>query len=220
MEYASGLASLLRDGTFALYDSVAASISLVEPSARADTMSLGPITQVPQRWLAPDRTRITGNNIGDSMFVYRVGEPGRAFIGRGLAPRLLDAFTVMYRALDGPLMAGRLNADGTEFVAPPIALTEAITLSPNGQPIFDVASDGTLIYGSGGGDASASRMVWVGRDGREEPLRDGEARPYQSVRISPDGRRIVLSLGRAVGSGDVWVQDLADVQAWVAAASP
>ena len=203
-------AALLRDGTFALYDSVAMRISLVSPSSRADTVAFSLLTSLGPRSLSPDRTRITGNR-GDSMFVYQVGEPGRAFIGRGFAPRLLDASTVVYRAPDGPLMAGRLNAGGTEFVAPPIALTDAIALAPSGQSIFDVASDGTLIYGSGGTDVSASRMVRVGRDGREQPLADNELRVYQAhVRVSPDGRRVATSLDPPGGAtGDVWVQDLA-----------
>ncbi len=202
-------AAWLHDGTFALYDSVAMRISLVSPSSRADTVPFSVLASPGPRSLSPDRTRIVGNR-GDSMFVYHVGEPGRAFIGRGFAPRLLDASTVVYRAPDGPLMAGRLNAGGTEFAPPPIALTDAIALAPSGQPIFDVASDGTLIYGSGGTDAYASRMVRVGRDGREQPLADIELRPYQHVRVSPDGRRVATSLGRGgSASGEVWVQELA-----------
>ena len=50
----------------------------------------------------------------------------------------------------------------------------------------------------------------VARDGREELLRDNESRPYQTIAISPDGRHVATSLGRAgAGSGDVWVHELA-----------
>ena len=205
----SPFARLLPDGSFAISDTIARRVSLVQPSPRLDTVSFSVRAAIVLAgFLSPDRTLGTGGR-ADSMFVYRVDQPGRTYVGKGLAPRLLDGSTLMYRALDGPLMVGRLNSERTAFLAPPIAMTGTITLSPSGAPIFDVADDGTLIY-SAGGDANASRLVWVDRAGVEDSIRDRESRQYQAVSLSPDGRRVATSIG-PLGSwnGDVWVQDLA-----------
>jgi Tol biopolymer transport system component len=47
--------------------------------------------------------------------------------------------------------------------------------------------------------------VWVGRDGKEEPI-DAPARAYQSPRLSPDGRRVALSIDAP--EPQVWIFDL------------
>ena len=208
----SRYARLLRDGSFALTDTVTRGITLVEASPRSDTLSGASNAFTTLVRVSPDRTHsTTGGGVlrGDSMFVSHVGKPGRAYIGKGLSPRFLDQSTLVYRALDGPLMVGRLNSERTAFLAPPIAMTGTVTLSPIGHPIFDLADDGTLIYASGG-DATASKLVWVGRDGAEAALRDSESRQYQSVALSPEGRRVATSIGRSgPWNGDVWVQELA-----------
>ena len=52
------------------------------------------------------------------------------------------------------------------------------------------------------------KLVWVHRDGREEPI----AAPsgyYQEVRLSPDGSRVALShIHSLVENTDVWVLEL------------
>ena len=78
-------------------------------------------------------------------------------------------------------------------------------LTVDGQLEFAVADDGTLVYQawpvSGGRD-----LVWVDRQGREEPL---AAPPMNYIypRLSPDGQRVALDLTYN-DDRDTWIFDL------------
>ncbi len=74
---------------------------------------------------------------------------------------------------------------------------------------FDVASDGTLVYAERDPHADELDLVWFGPDGKTEPLGVPKAE-YSVLRISPNGRRVAMSIGPGGGrGGDIWVFDLA-----------
>jgi eukaryotic-like serine/threonine-protein kinase len=52
---------------------------------------------------------------------------------------------------------------------------------------------GTLVYVSGAVRSPQSKLVWVNRNGTEEPLAS-PAHPYSMPRISPDGRKVAVAL--------------------------
>ena len=70
-----------------------------------------------------------------------------------------------------------------------------------------VADDGTLVYlPSAGTSGSVASLVWVDRQGREEPTAV-EARAFREFSLSPDGMRVAV---RVEGSSDddaVWILD-------------
>ena len=68
-------------------------------------------------------------------------------------------------------------------------------------PQFDVAIDGTLVYAASAAD-TATKLVWVDRQGREEPTALPSSAPW--ARVSGDGARVAMST-----DGDVWIGDLA-----------
>jgi hypothetical protein len=83
-----------------------------------------------------------------------------------------------------------LEANGT----PTPVLPQLMTLS-SGVAEFDVASNGTLVYVTGGADVAPLRtLVWVDRQGREAAIRAAPARAYNYPRLSPDGRRVALDI--------------------------
>ena len=53
----------------------------------------------------------------------------------------------------------------------------------------------------------ARRLVWVDREGREQPL-DLEPGPYSDLELSPDDQRIALTMRAAFEGDDVWVYDV------------
>jgi Tol biopolymer transport system component len=63
-----------------------------------------------------------------------------------------------------------------------------------------------LVYLAGGVSGNQSRIVWVSRNGVEEPL-PANARTYQFPRLSPDGRRVAVTI--ADQDVQTWVYDLA-----------
>jgi len=77
-----------------------------------------------------------------------------------------------------------------------------------GQANFALSKEGTLVYVPG--DVATPRaeprsLVWVNRQGREEPIK---APPgvYAVARVSPDGTRVALDI-RDRTSG-IWIWDL------------
>jgi len=75
----------------------------------------------------------------------------------------------------------------------------------NWHGVFDCTSDGTLVYQAAVG-LQGSQLVWYDRDGHvTEKL--GETDKYRGLRLSPDGRKLVVLIGDPGGS--IWVYDLA-----------
>jgi serine/threonine-protein kinase len=99
----------------------------------------------------------------------------------------------------------------------PVPMVEGLRGTP-GSPATNIAigDSGVLAFVPGNGNAAAAgatpkrTLVWVDRNGREEPL---PMRPdsYLSVRISPDGTRVSLVVGAVVGRSTgtaIWIFDL------------
>jgi serine/threonine-protein kinase len=72
---------------------------------------------------------------------------------------------------------------------------------------LSVSADGTLAYVPGGASVNVRTLVWVDRQGREEPL-PTQPRPYSWVRVSPDGTRVAMEVQDGENT-DVWIHDIA-----------
>jgi serine/threonine-protein kinase len=81
--------------------------------------------------------------------------------------------------------------------ARPMAENVASSVQPgraNTAAHFAISRSGTLAYMNGAvGDSGVRTLVWVDRNGHEEPVAGIEPRPYVYPRLSPDGRRIALT---------------------------
>ena len=71
---------------------------------------------------------------------------------------------------------------------------------------YALSSTGLLVYVPGviGSDGSGRSLMWLdSRDGTETPV-DLPERPYDWVRVSPNGSQVAMG----VGDGDIWTLDL------------
>lgn len=75
-----------------------------------------------------------------------------------------------------------------------------------GAAQYSVSSTGTLVYLAGGVATSQSRMVWVNRNGQEQLL-PAVPHSYLNPRISPDGRRVTVTI--AEPDPQIWVYNIA-----------
>ena len=128
------------------------------------------------------------------------GEP-RTVVAAGMAPRYASTGHLVYAQggnLFGlPFDSRTLTATGE---AAPVAQGVLQTLT--GYPGYGFSNTGTLVYVSGMADADRS-LVWVRRDGSEQPLA-APPHPYDWPRLSPEGRRVAVEVG-----GQTWVYDIA-----------
>jgi len=110
-------------------------------------------------------------------------------------------------AVDGALRALRFDPDTLTVGSDPVPVVEAVTTLQTGAAQFSVSWTGALVYVPGGTTAAARSLMWVTRDGREEPVAAAPPRPYAFARLSPDGTRVALDIRDQ--QLDLWIWDLA-----------
>jgi Tol biopolymer transport system component len=109
-------------------------------------------------------------------------------------------------AAAGTLRAVRFDPARLEVLSDPVPVVEQVMTSGTGAANFAISRSGTLLYVPGAGTAGARRtLVWVDRQGREEPV-TLPPRAYIVARLSPDGTRIALDIRDQ--ENDIWVWDL------------
>ena len=102
------------------------------------------------------------------------------------------------------LWAVPFDPERLELTGSPAPILEDIRVNPGGLANYAIADDGSLVY-LPGSLASEGRLVWVDREGAVEPL-GAPARGYDEPRLSPDGRRLAVSINEE--NTDIWVFEL------------
>ncbi len=106
---------------------------------------------------------------------------------------------------DTTLVAQRFDAKRGEFLGEPQAVAERVRYDwATWFSEFDVSERGVLTY-QAGDSAAGTRLVWFDRKGKEVGT-TGEEEAYSDVRLSPDGQRILCTVG---SPPDVWAYELA-----------
>ncbi|RPI01600.1 MAG: hypothetical protein EHM71_16235, partial [Zetaproteobacteria bacterium] len=103
----------------------------------------------------------------------------------------------------GALAAAPFDPAGAGPAGPPVVVVEGVRA---GQ--FDVSASGTLAYTPGSGAALNYSLVWVDRTGAVQPVNDLR-RGYEDLHLSPDGRRVALTIEEAgpYSPASVWIAD-------------
>jgi hypothetical protein len=86
-------------------------------------------------------------------------------------------------------------------------IVEGVQVNMGGWAQYAVANDGTLAYlPSGLSSGPLNRLVWVDRQGTEEPIA-APPHSYFEPQISPDGTRLALTVTDSSGNGDIQIWD-------------
>jgi Tol biopolymer transport system component len=131
------------------------------------------------------------------------GEPKELLTG--MNARYLPTGHIVYQLADSEnLFAIPFDLERLEVAGGPIPIVEGVFIS-TGVRQYAVSNSGTLVYMPGGGATAPTRtLVWVNRDGEEEPLA-APANVYAYPKISPDGTRVALTV--AADGSDIWIWD-------------
>ena len=129
----------------------------------------------------------------------------RNLIQGGTHPRYAPSGHLVY-AQGGSLMAVPFDPQRLAVTGAAVPVVEGVLQSPvSGAAQYSFSATGSLVYVSGGVQSAQSRLVWVSRNGAEQPLA-APARAYLFPRLSPDGRRVAV--GIAEQESQIWLYDL------------
>jgi len=131
---------------------------------------------------------------------YKVLVPG------GSHPRYASTGHIVY-GTGGTLRAVPFDVARLEVTGNPVPVVDSVMMKASGAVNFGLSSTGSLVYASGSGAGLMNvSLVWVDRDGNEEPVAL-EPRSYGEFSLSPDGTRVAIRLNDSEGT-DVWLYDL------------
>ncbi len=116
-------------------------------------------------------------------------------------PRYVGSGHVVGLDADDRMLAVRFDLERLETIGSPFHVLSGI------EAPYDLARDGTLVYTPAHRNpGDRNRLWWVDRSGEKTPL-DLPPGRYNTVRLSPDGRKVALIVGDSE-SANVWIHDL------------
>jgi serine/threonine-protein kinase len=143
-------------------------------------------------------TVIRGGGRGDRHIEALTDSGARQVVVESAAfPLTSKSHLVFFR--DGDLLGAALDADRLALTTAPVRVMSNVPVDFMGVPLAAVSSSAFISPPVGAG---SSRLVWVSRQGVQEPAVDKTER-HQMPRLSPDGRRIVVQ-----ATGQILIYDL------------
>jgi serine/threonine protein kinase/Tol biopolymer transport system component len=145
----------------------------------------------------------TPNWTNAQIAVQTVGSGERRNLTQGgTQPRYAPSGHLVY-AQAGSLMAVPFDPERLRIKGASVPVVHGVVQSiSSGAAQYSISTTGTLVYVPGGVQGAERKLVWVDRNGAEQPLA-APTHAYESPRFSPDGQRIAV-----VTDGQVWLYDL------------
>ena len=122
----------------------------------------------------------------------------------GVSPRYVSTGHLVYATEEGSMRAVPFDSAALAVRGAPVLLTEGVVAEASGAADFSVSSNGSLVYAPAGARAVQRSLVWVDREGREEPIA-APPREYFYPRVSPDGTRVAIDVRDQ--EQDIWIWD-------------
>ena len=110
---------------------------------------------------------------------------------------------LLYSSGDGQFLAAPFDLGSLTVKGPGVPVVEGLARFSG----ITVTRDGTLFYQEGSAQGGGT-AAWVSRDGRSTPIDSSWSGDFNSIALSPDGRRLAFTLVKGKEQ-DVWIKDLA-----------
>jgi Tol biopolymer transport system component/tRNA A-37 threonylcarbamoyl transferase component Bud32 len=128
----------------------------------------------------------------------------RNLIQGGMYPHYAPSGHLIY-VQGGTLMAVPFDPQRLAISGGAVPIVEGILESTiNGDAQYSLSATGSLVYIPGGVQSSKLTLVWVNRNGAEQPVAAPE-HAYINPRISPDGRRVAIGISEQ--ERQLWLYD-------------
>jgi eukaryotic-like serine/threonine-protein kinase len=144
------------------------------------------------------------NNAQIAVQLVGTGER-RNLVQGGMYPHYAPSGHLVYMQ-GGTLMAAPFDPQRLTTTGAAVPVVEGVLqYTAFGNAQYSFSATGSLVYVMGSVESALTRLVWVNRKGAEQALAT-PARAYQIPRLSPDGRRIALTIEEQ--ETQVWLYDL------------
>ena len=151
----------------------------------------------------------TGGSWDDALIVAQRLDTGerKVLVEGGSDARFVSTGHLVYLRA-GALMAAPFDLEQLEVTGPPIAVVEGVmpSLQNTGAAFFGFSEIGHLVYVPGTAQATQRKLVWVDREGEEQPL-PVPPEAYVTPSLSPDGQHLAFSVDQG-SQTDIWVYDI------------
>ena len=112
---------------------------------------------------------------------------------------------LVYGTQDGALFAVKFDLKSLAVTSAPVGVLDGVNVASGALAHVALSASGTMAYAPTATSAKAV-IVQVDRGGREETI-VAKPGPYSHPRLSPDGRRLALTMPDAKGAGQIWIHD-------------
>jgi Tol biopolymer transport system component len=130
----------------------------------------------------------------------------RVVLKGGTHPRYLSTGHLLY-ARSGTVMVVPFDARRLAVTGSPVRVLDNVMESYDGASQLTISRSGTVIYVPGNAQTATRRLIGLDPSGAAAPFA-APARAWASPRVSPDGRRLALTVTGA--TEDIWIYDIAD----------
>lgn len=129
----------------------------------------------------------------------RTGEQ-KTLDGVGTHARYVSTGHLLY-GMAGTLHAVAFDPERLRTAGTPVPVLEDVEITGIGAVNAVLAANGSLVYVPGA-EGGRQNVRLFDRDGAASPLKNLAPGPYRAVRVSPDGSKMALSIGR-----DLWIYE-------------
>jgi eukaryotic-like serine/threonine-protein kinase len=149
-----------------------------------------------------------GGSEADEIAVLDLATGKHRVLVRGIFARYVRSGHLVYVTADGALMAVPFDPGRMELTGDAVALAEGVGVRVGGGAVdLAVSAGGTLWYVAGAvGTAGTLQPVWVDRNGSATPVAAGWAGIITDPALSPDGKRLAVTIRELVAQ--IWVKEL------------
>jgi serine/threonine-protein kinase len=135
-------------------------------------------------------------------------EPKELFAGRDA--RYLPSGHIVYGMPNSSnIFAVAFDLDRLKVIGGPVSVLEGVlggAISASGNMIY-VVEPAAVAQGAARTASSGPTLVWVNREGKEEPL-GAPPHNYHNPKISPDGTKVALGISADFANADIYIWDL------------
>jgi serine/threonine-protein kinase len=114
---------------------------------------------------------------------------------------------LFYVRRDGVGLVAPFDLDRLELKGAGVPVIDDVLVN-NGFPFLTWSPSGTLAYLAGTGNTAETEVVRVNRSGRPVTIDTTWFGTFNSLAVSPTGRRVVVGAGATTGGLNVWIKDL------------